>query len=131
MLKTDTPARKPVMIGIAVAGVLLAGVLLLPTPYSVSAPAKLEGAVQRVLTAPADGYLHKVYVRPGDRVKVGQVLAEMADQDMQVELRGLEAELAQQENALISAQTRSDRAEYSASQSRAQANADVAAAQAA
>lgn len=121
LLKADTPARKPVMIGVTSALVLLAGLLLFPTTYSVSAPAKLEGAIQRVLTAPADGYLHKVHVRPGDRVKAGQMLAEMADQDMLVELRGLEAELAQQENALISAQAHSDRAEYSVSQGRAEA----------
>lgn len=121
LLQTDTPARKPILIGIAAAVLLLAGVLLIPTPYHVSAPAKLEGAIQRVLTAPADGYLQKVLVRPGDIVKAGQVLAELADQDMLVELRGLEAELAQHENALISAQAHSDRAEYSASQGRANA----------
>lgn len=121
LLKTDTPARKPFLIGVAGVFVLLAAVLLFPFANHVSAPARLEGAVQRVLTAPVDGYLHQVYVRPGDRVKQGQVLAELADQDMQVELRGLEAELAQQQNALISAQARGDRAEYSASQGRAEA----------
>ncbi|MEQ1592685.1 MAG: HlyD family efflux transporter periplasmic adaptor subunit [Thiobacillaceae bacterium] len=119
LLQTGTPAHKPILIGIATAAVLLAGVLLIPMPYNVSAPAKLEGAVQRVLTAPADGYLQKVYARPGDRVKTGQVLAELADQDMLVEQRGLEAELAQHENALISAQAHSDRAEYSLNQGRA------------
>ncbi len=121
LLKTDTPARKPVAIGIASAFVLLAAVLLVPVSYHVSAPAQLEGAIQRVLTAPADGYLHQVHVRPGDRVTAGQVLAELADQDMQVELRGLEAELAQHQNALISAQAHGDRAEYSVSQGRAEA----------
>jgi len=121
LLKTDTPARKPVIVGIASAFVLLAAVLLVPVSYHVSAPAQLEGAIQRVLTAPADGYLHQVHVRPGDRVTAGQVLAELADQDMQVELRGLEAELAQHQNALISAQAHGDRAEFSVSQGRAEA----------
>lgn len=119
VLKTGTPASKPIIIGIATGLALLAGVLLFPTAYHVSAPAKLEGAIQRVLTAPNDGFLHKVYVRPGDHVKAGQVLAELADQDMLVELRGVEAELAQHENALISAQARTDRAEYSVNQGRA------------
>lgn len=121
ILRTDTPARKPLLIGMATGLVLLAGALLLPLPYHVSAPAKLEGAIQRVLTAPADGYLHKVYARPGDRVTAGQVLAELADQDMQVELRGQEAELAQHENALVSAQARSDRTEFIVNQGRAEA----------
>lgn len=121
LLKTDTPARKPFIIGVAAVFVLLGVVLLFPFSYHVSAPAQLEGTVQRVLTAPTDGYLQQVYVRPGDRVTAGQLLAELADQDMQVELRGLEAELAQHQNALISAQARSDRSEYSASQGRAEA----------
>jgi RND family efflux transporter MFP subunit len=117
-LRSDTPASRPLRIGLGVAGAALAALLLIPTPHSVTAPARLEGAMQRVLTAPADGYLQKVYVRPGDRVRSGQILAELADQDMAVELRGLEAELAQHENALISAQARNDSAEYSASQGR-------------
>jgi RND family efflux transporter MFP subunit len=121
ILKAGTPVRKPFLIGLASVFVLLSGVLLFPFTYYVSAPAKLEGAIQRVLTAPTDGYLHQVYVRPGDQVAAGQVLAELADQDMQVELRGLEAELAQHQNALISAQARSDRAEFSVSQGRAEA----------
>lgn len=119
LLRADTPASRPLRIGLGAAGTVLAAVLLLPTPYSVTAPARLEGAMQRVLTAPADGYLQKVHVRPGDRVRNGQVLAELAGQDMAVELRGVEAELAQYENALISAQARNDSAEYSASQGRA------------
>lgn len=120
-LKTDTPARKPLIVGIVSLFAVLSGILLFPFEYHVSAPAKLEGAVQRVLTAPTDGYLHQVHVRPGDRVTAGQILAELADQDMQVELRGLEAELAQHQNALISAQARSDRTEFSVSQGRAEA----------
>lgn len=118
-LKTGTPASKPILISIASGFVLLVAILLTPTAYHVSAPAKLEGAIQRVITAPNDGFLRKVNVRPGDHVKTGQVLAELADQDMLVELRGLEAELAQHENALISAQARNDRTEYIVNQSRA------------
>lgn len=120
-LKSDAPASRPFIISVASVFLLLSGLLLFPTTYNVSAPAKLEGAIQRVLTAPADGYLHQVYARPGDRVTAGQVLAELADQDMLVELRGLEAELAQHQNALISAQARSDRTEYIVNQGRAEA----------
>ena len=119
--QTDTPARKWVLIGSALALSLLVLGLLVPTAYTVSAPAKLEGAIQRVLTAPAEGYLQKVWVRPGDRVKAGQVLAELADQDMLVQKRGLSAELAQYENALVSAQARSDRTEFIVNQGQADA----------
>ena len=121
LLRADTPARKPVMVGLAAALLMLALLLLLPTRHHVNAPARLEGAIQRVLTAPADGYLQTVSVRPGDRVKAGQVLAELADQDMLVQQRGLVAELAQYENALVSAQARSDRTEFIVNQGQADA----------
>lgn len=121
LLQSDTPASRPIRIGLAVAALLLAGVLLFPFAYHVSAPAKLEGAIQRTLTAPADGYLHQVFVRPGDRVKAGQVMAELADQDLLVQQRGLAAELAQHENAQASAQARNDRTEFSVSQGQAEA----------
>ncbi len=107
--------------GLAALGVALAGLLLFPFDHQVGAPATLEGSIQRTLTAPADGFLQRVHVRPGDRVAAGQLLAELADQDMQVELRGLEAELAQHENALVSAQARNDRSEFIVSQGRAEA----------
>ena len=121
VLRTDTPARKLVVASIATGLVLLALALLLPMTYHVTGPARLEGVVQRALTAPTDGYLQKVHARPGDHVKAGQVLAELAEQDMRVEQRGLEAELAQHENALVSAQARSDRTEFIVSQGRAEA----------
>lgn len=121
ILKLDTPARKPVIAGILGAGALLAFFLLFPFGYHVSAPARLEGAIQRVLTAPSDGYLQQVLVRPGDRVKANQVLAILADQDMRVEQRGLEAELAQHENARVSAQARNERTEFIVSQGQADA----------
>ena len=121
LLKSGTPAGRPIKIGLATAAVLLAVLLLFPFAYHVNAPARLEGAIQRTLTAPAEGYLQAVMVRPGDRVKAGQVLAELADQDMRVQQRGLAAELAQHENAQASAQARNDRAEFSTSQGQADA----------
>ena len=121
LLKTGAPARKPVLAGIVASFLLLGFILLFPVTYRVSAPAHLEGSIQRVLTAPTDGFLYQVHARPGDRVKAGQVLAELADQDMRVEQRGLETELAQHENALISAQVRGDRNEFIVSQGRADA----------
>lgn len=120
-LNPETVASKPFLFGTVGTFLLLAALLLLPITQHVSAPARLEGTIQRVLTAPADGYLHKVHVRPGDRVVAGQLLAELADQDMLVELRGLEAELAQHQNAQLSAQAHSDRTEYSVNQGRAEA----------
>lgn len=118
---TKTPAGKLVIAGFGIGFAALALVAFLPTSYRLSAPARVQGAVQRTLTAPVDGFLQQVHARPGDLVKAGQVLVELAEQDMRVEQRGLQTELAQFENALISAQARSDRTEFIVSQGRAEA----------
>lgn len=95
---------------------LLAGV---PVTYRIGAPARLEGAVQRVLAAPADGYLHAIEARPGDEVKAGQVLVALAQQDLLLQSRKWEAELAQHENSAAAALARADRAQYALARARA------------
>ena len=94
-------------------------VLIVPVPWRVSAPARLEGAVQRAVVAASDGYLQQANVRPGDRVKAGQVLAELASQDLELEKRRRESELSQHETAYRSAQSRYDRTQMVSSQARA------------
>jgi hypothetical protein len=87
----------------------LAGLCLLPVANQVTAPLRLEGAIQRALTAPDDGYLQQVNVRPGDLVKTGQVLAELAQQDLKLEQGRLEGELAQYESGYGAALAQADR----------------------
>jgi multidrug resistance efflux pump len=112
-----TPSRRSVMAG---AGVLLViAVLAVPVPWRVSAPARLEGSVQRAVVAATDGFLQQANVRPGDRVSSGQVLAELASQDLELERRRRESELRQHENAYRTAQARADRAQMVTLQSRA------------
>jgi multidrug efflux pump subunit AcrA (membrane-fusion protein) len=79
--------------------------------YRVSARARLEGSVQRLLAAPADGYLKLAYARPGDLVKEGQLLAELADDDLKLEERKAQSEVAQLENTYGTALVKQDRAE--------------------
>lgn len=98
-------------------GVLSFGVGL-PLPYQLTATAHLEGAVQRVMSAPQDGYLRDVLVRPGDVVKVGQVMAHMADEELVGARRAREAEVGQHENAFAEAFARGDRAQAALAQSR-------------
>jgi multidrug resistance efflux pump len=81
-----------------------------PVQYRVSAPAHLEGLVQRALSAPSDGFLKLVRVRPGDEVKEGQVLVELADEELQLERRKSQGELAQLDSTLGDALGRHDRA---------------------
>ena len=106
---------------------LLAAVagLLTPVEYRVGAPARLEGAIQRAVVAPADGFLKTAHVRPGDAVRAGQVVAEMVEQDLQLEQKKLESEVVQHENAVRGALARGDRTLYATSA----AKADSAAAQ--
>ncbi len=80
-----------------------------PLPYRVGGHARVEGLLQRSIAAPADGYLSVVHVRPGDRVAQGQVLVEMADQDLQLQRRKWASELGQHESAHALALARSDR----------------------
>lgn len=102
------------------AGSLLATVVLLlvPMPYHVSAPARLEGAIQRALVAPVDGFVQQVAVRPGDAVKEGQLLAGLATQDLVLEQRKLESELAQHENTYGAALAQNDRSQVMVHQAR-------------
>jgi multidrug efflux pump subunit AcrA (membrane-fusion protein) len=100
---------------VAVAAALLA----VPVPWRVSAPARLEGSVQRAVVAATDGFLQQSNVRPGDRVREGQVLAELASQDLELERRRRESELQQHEASLRAAQARYDRTLMVASQAKA------------
>ena len=105
----------------ALALLLLAAMAGLWTPVEhwVGAPARLEGAIQRALVAPTDGFLKSAHVRPGDAVRADQVLAEMVEQDLELEQKKLESEIAQHENALRGALSRGDRALYATSAARA------------
>jgi len=97
------------IVGGLVAVVLAAA--FIRTDYRVSSPARLEGAVQRIMVSPADGYLKQAYVRPGDLVKKDQLVAELADEDLRLEERKGQSEVAQLENGYATALVKQDRAE--------------------
>jgi hypothetical protein len=108
----------PKLIG-ATALALAVAAVVWPVDYRIGAPARIEGAVQRVVAAPMDGFLHKATVRPGDSVKAGDVLVELAAQDLMLEQRRWEGALAQHENAVAAALARSDRAQFVVSHGKA------------
>ncbi len=60
--------------------------------YRVSAPAGLEGAVQRAIVAPFDGYIVEALSRAGHEVTKGDLLARLDDRELSGELRKLKAE---------------------------------------
>lgn len=78
----------------ATAGAALLLVLaLVPAPFRISAPATVEGTVQRAAVAPFDGFVREAPGRAGDSVKAGQVLAVLEDQELRLERVRYEAEL--------------------------------------
>jgi len=95
--------------------------LFVPINYNVSAPARLEGSIQRVLVAPENGFLQEAYVRPGDKVKAGTTLVTLADEDLLLEKKRWESELAQYENAYSASLAQSDYVQMSMNQSKAEA----------
>lgn len=53
--------------------------------YRITAPATLEGTVQRAITAPQDGYVAEANARAGDLVDADQALAALEDKDLRLE----------------------------------------------
>lgn len=101
-------------------GLILFASLFIPLKHNISAPARIEGSIQRALVAPENGYLQHAYVRPGDKVKADQILAELADEELQLEIRRWQSELAQHENTYNSALAQSDRVQMVVNGSKAE-----------
>jgi biotin carboxyl carrier protein len=105
-------------LGASALALLVAALAFVPAQFNVTAEARIEGAIQRALVAPSDGYLKEAYVRPADLVKAGQVLAELADEDLKLNQRKWESEFAQAESAYGEALAKRDRAEVMVQQAR-------------
>jgi multidrug efflux pump subunit AcrA (membrane-fusion protein) len=102
-----------------IAGTLLfAAITLVPVSDPVSAPARIEGQIQRQLTAPTNGILKTVYARPGDRVKAGQLIAELKERDFELERSRLQSERAAHEGNYRSSIAKGDRAAMILAQSK-------------
>lgn len=117
--KLASPEGRRARLWLAAGGLAATVALFVPIPYYIAAPARLEGSVQRVVVAPVDGFLEQVNVRPGDLVKSGQIMAELATQDLQAERLKRRSELAQHENVYKAALARADRTQLVINQARA------------
>ncbi len=63
--------------------------------YRVPAKTVVEGAIQRAAVAPFDGHIAQSFVRAGDTVQAGQVLARLDDRDLRLEHARLMSEREQ------------------------------------
>ena len=103
---------------LAAAAIALLALAGLPLDHEVSGRARVEGAEQRVLVAPTDGFLKASHVRPGDRVRAGAALADLMERDLRLEHDRWASQLAQHENAYAAAMARADRAQAAISLAR-------------
>ena len=80
--------------------------------YRVKAPTSLEGTIQRIISAPFNGYVADAPARPGDVVQTGDMLARLDDRDLKLERMKWATEqeqlLVQQSEALA----KHDRAQF-------------------
>ncbi|XZE52789.1 efflux RND transporter periplasmic adaptor subunit [Planctomycetaceae bacterium SH139] len=83
--------RRVLAVAIAVVVVLA---LILPWPYHIMVDAKINSTEGRVYSAPVEGRLDKVHVKPGERVLPGQLMFEMDVRELEAKLSRLQSELA-------------------------------------
>jgi multidrug resistance efflux pump len=96
---------------ITVAIVLLVAVLSVVTgEMRVTARTSIEGAVQRAITAPYDGYVVEAGVRAGDSVEKAQVIARLDDRDLRLERQRIIARRDQHQRQYREAMAAGDRA---------------------
>jgi len=93
----------------AVAAFLTIAVLtLVHIDYRVPAKTVIEGEVQRVAAAPFEGFIGASYVRAGDIVRKGQVLAQLDDRELKIEKARWTSERDQYQNKLREAMASHD-----------------------
>jgi RND family efflux transporter MFP subunit len=79
------PSHPGAKLGAAVALVLVVFFSIANGDYRVSAKTVIEGAVQRAVAAPFEGFVAASGARAGDTVKKGQVLAQLDPKDLNLE----------------------------------------------
>lgn len=91
---------------------LICAVIFLSTAtgdYRITAQARLEGSVKRVITAPRDGFVASAAHRAGDIVEAGELLARLDDRELLLEQLKLNSQGEQLDKEHRAAMTSHDR----------------------
>lgn len=105
------PRRPSWRIGAAVVGLALVALVFADGQWRISAPASIEGAMQRAVVAPFEGFVRTAPVKAGQRVKAGEVLATLDDRDLLLERARHASERDRHERRYRDALSRHERAE--------------------
>jgi RND family efflux transporter MFP subunit len=104
------PRRPGLKLAALVSLLLIATVSLVSISYRVSSRTVIEGAVQRAIVAPFQGYVAESLVRAGEHVRQGQVLARLDDRELKLERTRWAAEAEQMQRRYRQAAAAQDRA---------------------
>ena len=85
----------PLKVGVALSAVLLIWLSLASATFRISSDSVLEAEICRSVVAPQQGYIATAHVRAGDLVREGDVLATLDDQELRLEQRKWQSQLAQ------------------------------------
>ena len=103
--------RHPGLKLVTLLSVLLIVLLSVSTgSYRVAAKTVIEGSVQRAVVAPFAGYVAESFVRAGDAVKAGQMLARLDDRELKLERARWASEVEQMQSRYRQASAQQERA---------------------
>ena len=105
------PRNTGMKLTVGIAAALLFVFVFIDGDYRVTADARLEGTVQRVLSAPMVGYIAEANVRAGDTVTEGQVMATLDDRDLKLERLKWVSQRSQRQREQSEARSLRDRAQ--------------------
>ncbi|OGB06140.1 MAG: hypothetical protein A3E25_16230 [Burkholderiales bacterium RIFCSPHIGHO2_12_FULL_69_20] len=105
------PRRPSWRMGAALVVLAIGALVFVDGDWRISAPAAIEGSVQRALVVPFEGFLQSAPVKAGQRVKAGEVLAALDDRDLLLERDRFGSERDRHERRYRDALSRHERAE--------------------
>lgn len=79
--------------------------------FRITAVSTLEGSIERVVTAPVDGYVAESFARPGDTLEGGQLIARLDERDLSLRRLQWQSELDRLDKEYRSAMAKRDRTE--------------------